>query len=142
MPKTTFFGERSRPTKENPKRKEVVESASITPNQPLQNPKLPETEPSPKKAQTSEVDPDTEPLTQAMLASHAYQEDGDDQSIEVSEEISSDNEYADITKIPMATPMEPEISRGTQLSLLNPQEINTPSPSKGPLFIIDDIRPS
>ena len=49
-----------------------------------------------------------------MLASHAYQEDGNDQSIEVSEEISSDNKYADITRILMLTPMEPETSRGTQ----------------------------
>ena len=79
-PKTTFFGEGSRASRENPKRKEVVESAFISPNQPLQNPKSPEPEPSPKKTQTSNVNPDIEPLSQAMITSHTYQEptDSDD----------------------------------------------------------------
>ena len=38
----------------------------------------------------------------------------------------------------MAISIEVEIVRGPQSSSLNPQEINT-SPSRGPLFIIDDI---
>ena len=64
-PKTTFFGERSRPSTENSKRKKVVKSASISLNQPLQYPKS--LKPSPKKTQTLDVDPDTVSLSQAMM---------------------------------------------------------------------------
>ena len=76
-----------------------------------------------------------------MVTSHTYQEqtDSDDQSIEASVEIPSDDEYADITRILRATSIETETTKGVQSSSLNPQEINTPPPSGGPLFTIDVI---
>ena len=78
-----------------------------------------------------------------MIASHAHQKqtDNDDQSVEASVEIpsDSDNEYADITRILMVTTVENETARGAQSSSLNPQEINTPSPSGGPLFTIFEM---
>ena len=113
-PKTTFFGERSQPSRENLKRKEVVELASISPNQPLKDPKSPERKLSPKKTQTSNVNPDTIPLSQAMMTSQAYQEqsDSDDQSIQASIETPSEEEHANINKILMATSIEAKIIRG------------------------------
>ena len=57
-------------------------------------------------------------------------------------ETPNEEEYADITRILMVTSIETETVRGLPLSSLNPQEINTPPPSGGPLFIIDDIPPS
>ena len=39
----------------------------------------------------------------------------------------------------MATSIETETTRGAQPSSLNSQGINTPPPSRGPLFTIDDI---
>ena len=57
-----------------------------------------------------------------MITSHTYQElvDSDDQSAEASVEAPSDDEYADITRILMATSMETETVRGAQSSSLNP----------------------
>ena len=85
------------------------------------NPKSPKTEPSPKKTQTLNADPDTEPLSQAVITSHTYQEsaDSDDQSVETSVEVPNDDEYVDITRILMSTSIETETARGARSSSLN-----------------------
>ena len=54
----------------------------------------------------------------------------------------SEEEYVDIARILMTTSIKTKTARVPQSPSLNPQEINTPSPSRGPLFTIDDTPPS
>ena len=132
----------------NEKRKEKAPLSPERSPSPEPTSKKPQTEiassnPTPENPQPSMMVPDSIMSAQENWEDKSEASSEDDQSIKTASEDTSEQEYADLSKILMTSSIREEREASTSYnSTLHPREVNTPVPSGSPLFSLDNIPPS